>query len=75
MKISFLENWQFNQKLGLPLSSIKIVRLKYYLYNPTRNKIKETSKVTIFQIFSKLGKNLEVLPRFIFKKPISLSFS
>ena len=63
----FLENWQFNQKLGLHLLSINILRLKYYPWNPTRYDINETSKVPISQFFSKLGKKFEVEATIIHK--------
>ena len=63
----FLEDWQFNQKLGLHLLSINILRLKYYPWNPTRYDINETSKVPISQFFSKLGKKIEVKATIIHK--------
>ena len=47
----FLENWQFNQKLGLPLSSTNILCRKDLPHNLTKYEIKETSKVRISQLF------------------------
>ena len=56
MNISFLENWQFNRKLGPPLSSTNILNLKDYPHSPTKCEINRTSKIPISQLFSELGK-------------------
>ena len=55
----FLENWQFNLKLGPPLSSTNILCLKDYRHNLTKYEIKGTSEIPFCQLFSELGKNLD----------------
>ena len=56
MDISFLENWQFNYKLGPPLSFTSILCLKDYPRNLTKYEISGTSKIPISQLFSEFGK-------------------
>ena len=46
----FLENWQFNHKLGPPLYFTKIMGPKDYPHNLRKYKIKGTSKIPIFQL-------------------------
>ena len=70
IKLTLLENWQFNHKLSLPLSSTKIMCLKNYPYNLTKHEIKETSKILVSSALQRIGKNLEVQPTLILKKPL-----
>ena len=56
MNIFFSWDWQFNNKLGSPLSSTNILCLKDYLNILRKYEIKGTSKTPISQLFSKLGK-------------------
>ena len=51
-----MKNWQFNHKLGPPLSPTNILYLKEYPHNLTKYEIKGTSKIPIILLFSKLGK-------------------
>ena len=51
MNISFLENWQFNNKSAPPLTHIP----KDCPYNLTKYESKQNSEIPIFQLFSELG--------------------
>ena len=51
MSIFFHENWQFNHKMGPPLSSTNI------LCQLTKYEINGTSKILISKLFSELEKN------------------
>ena len=50
----FLENWQFVNKLSLPISFTNILSLKDYPHNLTKYEIKGTSKIPISQFFRKI---------------------
>ena len=52
----FPENWQFNHRFGLPLSTTNLLYLKDCPYHLTKCEIKSASKILIFLIFHKLGK-------------------
>ena len=52
----FLKNWQFNHKLGPPLSSTNTPCLKGYSRNLIKYEINGTSKIPVSQLFSELGK-------------------
>ena len=52
----FLENWQVNHELGLPLSFTNMLCLEDYSHNLTKYEIKGNSKIPISQLFSELGK-------------------
>ena len=51
----FLENWQFNHKLGPPVSPTNILCLKNYPHNLTKYEMKGTSKTPISLLFSEFG--------------------
>ena len=50
-----LKNWQFNHKLGPPLSPTLTPCLKDYPHHLTKYKTKRTSQIPLFRLFSELG--------------------
>ena len=57
MLIFFLENWQFNHKLALPLTHLThIPCLKDFPHNLRKYEMKGASKIPISQFFSELEK-------------------
>ena len=71
----FLKNWQFNHKLGPPLSSTNTPCLKGYCRNLIKYEINGTSKNPSFSTLKWIGKNLKVQHRLKFKKSDYPSFS
>ena len=68
IKNSFLENWQFNHKLALPLLCT-YQAWKTILTIWQNMKVTGNQKTLIFQLFRNLRKNLEVHTKLTFRNP------